>query len=358
MTEPNQFDEVLAMVVNLWDQRRQEFESWHGIGIQEKGCTRILHLYIETEKDRALLERSIGQIRISTDIRIIKMIGFRKCPPTPAASTSDFIFARSFTKANVQACDDVLAQDDRCKVGQTGTIAGFLRVTSGPRAGSIWLLSANHILARRKICRENLLIFSNFERVATRLKEIALSDIGNQVDAAAVELKTTATAICRYPTLNLTSAVSGDLTQTSTVEKDGVGTGRTTGKVFSFCPRIQIAPDPDIGEKGFINQWMVESSSDLPFVADQDSGSLVVADQKPAGLVVAAAERSDKIDDSQSKDERFETPGRFAIVSPFKIVINQLSTVLEGPVEFILNQDVAGTDPSAVPEPVPILEAE
>ncbi|HXB20878.1 MAG TPA: hypothetical protein VNV88_05825 [Candidatus Solibacter sp.] len=372
MNRANENQNPLALALQMWRERESKFPGWHALGVSGDGESQKVTFYIEPGADIGPLQTSVAEKFEPTAVEIMPIPRFRALrpamapggsagPPADAISTvgspngvpaAQTILQNAgppftlpgavpattlATPANIltvlEPGQGVTARNNRCSE-TTGTIGTFLKFVDQRPGDPILVLSACHVLARSQECNAGVEISADNQKIISGVVipvEINRNG-GNLVDAAVASLVVD-NGIPPSGSVRVLNTYPLDFGMTSTkpirpdaqARVDKIGhLGKTQGTVVGFCPRIDVDPDPaHVGRIEMVDQMLIESSSDHPFLGPTDSGALVVSGGRPAGLLVAIA-----LNGNSSRSP-------LGVASPFEAVLAEVSRVLSRPVEMM-----------------------
>src|SRR5882672_3016549 len=261
---------TIDLARGLWQQRKSIASGWHGFGVvDDQNMVKRLTLYAESSADLPALNRVAASINTKLPVDILQIPRFRYCGGAAPSIPQP-----------LQPGQSVFAKDGLCGRGASGTITAFLQHVSAGKDDPILLLSACHVLARDRQCRNSVTIRldAGGATIGTALHPVELQKRGNKVDAAVVELQNGIAVQARYQGILVTSKTPAAQRPVvgAQIEKLGFA-GPTKGKLLFYCPKIEVIPGAGIGSVEFEDQMLIASSNEGPFVQDGDSGSLVVS---------------------------------------------------------------------------------
>jgi len=345
--------EALRLLIHFWDLRTTINKAWHGIGLDDRSIPKKLLLYVDSKSAIEPLKQAAAMFQnlLPFDVLFLPRFQFLALAKTAKKAPKPLLGAvknlkpskPDLTKSAKPALHPLLpgqgvfAFDDVCRRGPTGTIGGFLEFADGNKPGPALLLSAGHVLGRDPQCRRNLQIFRDDDEslLSKKVTTVELRDEGNRADTAVAELSPNVAAIPSYDGITVTNPVPEDhIAGETPVEKLGMSSGPTMGTFKHLLSRIEITPNPLTGPKVFVDQMLIVSNNDKPFVEDGDSGGLLACHGRPAGIVIAKSKPEDIVD--QPPDLRGFADGRYALASPFKAVLEELQNAIGRPVRMKL----------------------
>jgi hypothetical protein len=304
-------------------------KAWHGFGVDPRPLSKRLLLFTDSKDSINPLKKFAESFGRVLPVDVLQIPRFRFCgspaQPTDTAQPEVSIFA---TNKNCKKQDHI-----------AGSMGAFLKFSDAQKGDPTFLLSACHVLDRD--CTKTTPVDSTPDVhldndseavISSKVHAVPITSTGNRVDAAVAELgdvglaKTLMAEILKGITVTSATPASQPLEPCSLVEKLGGKTGKTTGRVVTMCSKIAIDPSADIGGAEFDDQMMIVSQDDAPFVDEGDSGGLVVSNGAPAGIVIAKSHRA--VIPGQPSGAPGGADGRYALASPFDVVLQELQKVL------------------------------
>jgi hypothetical protein len=201
----------------------------------------------------------------------------------------------------------------------------------------VWLLSNHHVLVNNERCLPAQVYTAAGKLVSQSVQPVPLKMDGNRVDAAVAELIDPAMAEAVYDPIELISTMPVSIAEGDTVQKLGVATRSTYGKVFHARCTMRVLDCAENNNREFIDQIMIQSIPGKPgFLDNRDSGSLVVCNKRPAGLLFAITNSA-------------EPGAAIGLATPWHNVLEELEKIIPGPLEMLLKKGNKFEDPCPGP---------
>jgi hypothetical protein len=318
---PEPIEEASKIVKLLWESVAVDFPHWHGWAFQYGESGVELVFYIAPETDARKLSSACFHLIRFVPVKIVHL------PPFQNAGASNGVApGRALLRPGTGV--RALSDNNHCSPPCAGTVAAFFRTRGMQKP--VWLLSNNHVLVNSESCLPIKVFTGAGNLISERVRAVPLKIDGNRVDAAVAELMDPAMVEAVYDPLELDSTVPFCLADGDTVQKFGVATRLTYGKVFHSRCTMRVLDCAENNNREFVDQIMIQSIPGKPsFLDNRDSGSLVVCGKRPAGLLFAIT--------------NFSAPGAaIGLATPWKTVIDELEKIIPGPLEMLLAKTSRG----------------
>jgi hypothetical protein len=212
----------------------------------------------------------------------------------------------------------------QCPPGCNGTLGAFVTPVAGD-GGETWMLSNHHILAERTKCLKGIAVRGTGGKLVSQtVKPVNLKPRGNPVDAAIAQVSSRAKIRAVYPNMDIRCPTPIWPSQGLAVQKLGNATNVTSGVFVWCCPKVFVLGCTIPSSIEFTDQLIIASrDANSPFLAQGDSGSLVVGSGHPIGLLFAI---SDHLDPKAPLPPLFPPTlaPPFGLANPFQAVLDNL----------------------------------
>jgi len=220
-----------------------------------------------------------------------------------------------------------------------GTIGAFLRPKPTPETrkrpplrSRAWLLSNKHILLQQNQNVQEVEVRGAGNTLISRQVDfVGLEARENQVDAAIAEVADPREIEAFYDGIPINCPDPISPRPGMRVQKLGNATGVTEGTIICQVKNVFVADARKGGGFLFKDQWLIGSSS--TFMANGDSGSLVVGENHPVALLFAMAETVHEL----PKKMRFIPP--FGLACSIQQVLHALRDQVDGTPELEIMLD-------------------
>ncbi|HEY6351869.1 MAG TPA: hypothetical protein VI636_20930 [Candidatus Angelobacter sp.] len=172
-----------------------------------------------------------------------------------------------------------------------GTIGAFLKAKGTSPSHPAWLLSNKHVLLQQDQRLESVEVRGAGQTLISReVQFIGLRDTSNLVDAAIAKVIDSDEIEAIYDGIQIHCAHPMEPRLGMKAYKLGNATGITSGRIICRLNRVFVE---DANKRGggfeFSDQYLI--GSDTTFMANGDSGSLVIGDGHPVALLFAMANK-------------------------------------------------------------------
>ena len=323
---PGPVDKTHQFVKRLWEGVEVKFPYWHGWAFRKAESGPELVIYIEPGADHNNLLRASEFITRLLPLKVVQLKRFLRARKIHAHRHGASLRPGSGVYS--------VSVDGDCRPFP-GTVGAFLR-TRGTKE-PVWLLSNHHVL----VSDENCLPFNVFSEsgvlISRSVLPVPLSLHGNRVDAALAELIDPELAEPLYHPLELASTAPVEIAEGDPVQKLGLATNLTTGRVLHTRCTMRILDCDENNNREFVDQIMIDSIPGSPgFVGMRDSGALVIAGKQPAALLFAVANA--------------EMPGAaIGLATPWQTVLDEVAKIIPPPVELLTTKELKSENPGYGP---------
>jgi hypothetical protein len=299
-------------VKQLWEGVEVKFPYWHGWGYRKAESGTELVIYVEPGADHKKLLRASEFISRQLPLKVVQLNRFLR-------AREIHICRHEMSLRPGSGVYSVSVNGD-CRPFP-GTVGAFLR-TRGTK-GPVWLLSNHHVLVSNENCLPVNVFSESGVLISKSVLPVPLGLHGNRVDAALAELIDPELAKPLYHPLELASTAPAKIAEGDAVQKLGLATNLTTGRVLHTRCTMRILDCDESNNREFVDQIMIESIPGSPgFVSKRDSGALVIAGKQPAALLFAVANA--------------ETPGAaIGLATPWQNVLDEVAKIIPPPVELL-----------------------
>lgn len=315
MKIPTSLDETYAMVKLLWKSVETSFPYWHGWAFRKGRNGMELVFYVVPGADSGPLVQASAGLSQILPVKIVALNRFRRAGGDNGAGLA---------KTSVRPGTGVHSKSSKpdCSEPCPGTVSAFFRTRGTEKP--VWLLSNHHVLVNNEACLPVQIFTESGVLISKSVLPVPLTVRGNRVDAALAELLDPTIADAVYDPIELTSTTPDGVADGDIVQKFGVATGLTCGKVRHAKIPMMILDCDENNNREFVDQIMIDSIPGRPdFLDKRDSGSLVVRNKQPVAVLFALT----------NSDAAGPATG---LATPWQTVLDEISKIIPGPLEMML----------------------